>query len=169
MVLIFIDIDGTFINNEFRCKLYYENNKPISGSEHPLNDQAVVNLKYLIERYDASIVVSSTYRKHEKDYNNLILEFAKYDLDNKVIGKTPILDDDSTRLDEIKQYFKDISNKETIDAFVVLDDDPLDNGEFAENYLVKCNYFKEAFEHESKLVRAIEILDKQLNINNEIE
>ena len=64
------------------------------------------------------MVITSTWRKDEEGRSTLLKALGEYELDNKVIGYTPVLDE--TRGIEIKQFL--ISLKETAN-FIILDDD----------------------------------------------
>jgi len=109
MKLIFLDIDGVMNHRDYmvRSRLHHlQEFCPI----------AVRNLREIIKRTGAMVVISSTWRKF-KDIDKVMF---CYDLDQYVVGKTPILEDE-IRGKEIQQYI-DNSDFE-VEQFIIIDDD----------------------------------------------
>lgn len=115
MKLIFLDIDGVMNHRNYfrRSRL------------HDLQEfcpVAVRNLREIIKRTGAKIVISSTWRK----FNDIDYIMSCYDLDQYVVGKTPNLID-HIRGDEIdlfiKRYFKNTECIEKLESFIIIDDD----------------------------------------------
>lgn len=131
MNIIFLDVDGVLnsVNHARYCKevLNYED---ISGSNYPFDDEALMNLKYLVDITDAKIIISSYWKLFENNIIGLMNKLKEYDLDNKVIGFTPNID--GNKVKEIMYLI----NENGYDNYIVLDDSSLDIP-----YLVKTNRF----------------------------
>lgn len=116
MKIIFLDVDGVI--------------KPYN-SETPLmslNSTCTKNLKELLEKTGANIVLSTSWRENPVDLNFLMHQLSKHDINASVIaGSTPIfwgLNNgawEGSRGHEIESYIK--SNLIDIEKFVILDDD----------------------------------------------
>jgi hypothetical protein len=128
MKLIFLDIDGVMNHRNYivRSRLHeLQEFCPI----------AVRNLREIIKRTGAKIVLSSTWRQG-RTMKQLKTLFSCYDLDQYLIGKTPYLED-QIRGNEIKQFLDNVF--EPVESFVILDDDK-DMGELLP-HLVHCINF----------------------------
>lgn len=115
MKLIFLDIDGVMNHNNF-----FQRSRLHMGQEFcPV---AVRNLREIIKRTDAKIVLSSTWRKG-LSVGDIKTLFSWYDLDKYVVGKTPVLDE-QIRGHEI-QLFMDMLHHPIypIESFIIIDDD----------------------------------------------
>lgn len=122
MKVIFLDIDGV---------LNYKNFKKVVCGFIFVDDEKVKLLKKIIDRTEAKIVLSSSWRmdrfyesKREKprDYNlyqRLVKKLKEYDL--TIYSHTPILTG-GYRGKEICQWIQDWQG-ELIESFVILDDD----------------------------------------------
>lgn len=132
MNIIFLDVDGVLNSINKLIETYNKTHKPHSGYSYPFDEKCLENLKLLIQETNSKIVITSTWRKDEEGRRTLLKALSEYELDNKVIGYTPVLDE--TRGIEIKQFL--ISLKETPN-FVILDDDS-DMGELTP-FLIKTN------------------------------
>ena len=132
MNIIFLDVDGVLNSRNKLIEIYNKTHKPHSGYSYPFDERCLENLKLLVQETNSKIVVSSTWRKDEEGRITLLKVLSEYELDNKIIGYTPVLDKE--RGIEIKQFL--ISLKETHN-FVILDDD-LDMGEL-NPFLIKTN------------------------------
>ncbi|WP_310191385.1 HAD domain-containing protein [Bacillus sp. 3255] len=113
MKLIFLDIDGVMNHRNYMVR----------SRLHMMQEfcpVAVRNLREVVKRTGANIVLSSTWRKglSIKEIKKL---FSWYDLDKYVIGKTPVLDWE-IRGKEI-QLFMDEFKLQPIESFIILDDD----------------------------------------------
>ena len=132
MNIIFLDVDGVLNSRNKLIEIYNKTHKPHSGYSYPFDERCLENLKLLVQETNSKIVVSSTWRKDKEGRITLLKVLSEYELDNKIIGYTPVLDKE--RGIEIKQFL--ISLKETHN-FVILDDD-LDMGEL-NPFLIKTN------------------------------
>lgn len=112
MKLIFLDIDGV-LNHEY----FYEHSRLHRG--HGFCPVSVQNLREIIKRTGAKIILSSTWRRGMTMIDMQEL-FGWYDLDRYVVGKTPIFDG-QIRGNEIKNLLDETSIE--IESFVILDDD----------------------------------------------
>lgn len=113
MKLIFLDIDGVMNHENFndRSRLHHG---------HAFCPVAVQNLREIIKRTGAKIILSSTWRRgmHQIEIREL---FSNYDLDQYVLGKTGILEN-QIRGNEIKELL-DGCDEDFVESFVILDDD----------------------------------------------
>jgi hypothetical protein len=93
---------------------------------------AVRNLREILKRTGAYIVLSSTWRKGYslQEIKDL---FACYDLGHYVVGKTPVIDEAIRDL-EIQAYLDTCEQK--IESFIIIDDDK-DMGELLPR-LIHC-------------------------------
>jgi len=143
MKLIFLDIDGVMNHRNFfqRSRL------------HELQEfcpYAVRNLREVIKITGARIVISSTWRKG-RTMKQLKELFSWYDLDQYLIGKTPVLNGEIRGI-EIQSYLD--AFKHPVESFVILDDDR-DMGHLLP-FLVHCSPIS-GFD-DQKRVEAISIL-----------
>lgn len=124
---IFLDIDGV-MNSWF---------SEVSDKHESLafDPKAVENLKYILDKTDAKIVVSSTWRIGEtvETLKNRI--FSHYGLDSYVVGTTPIYNE-TPRGIEISDFLATL-HKLAIEGIVILDDDS--DMEDLKEYHVKVN------------------------------
>ena len=132
MNIIFLDVDGVLNSRNKLIEIYNKTHKPHSGYSYPFDERCLENLKLLVQETNSKIVVSSTWRKDKEGRTTLLKVLSEYELDNKIIGYTPMLDKE--RGIEIKQFL--ISLKE-MPNFVILDDD-FDMGEL-NPFLIKTN------------------------------
>lgn len=119
--IIFLDIDGV-LNTGRKQDLQEE----IDGRmkfQHQFNfdEECMKNLKEIIFKFDAYVVISSSWRiEKDKVYmRELLRNFKEYDIDNRIIDTTPSFS--TTRGEEIKRWLFD--NKERISNYVILDDE----------------------------------------------
>jgi hypothetical protein len=92
MKLIFLDIDGVMNHRNYM----------IRSRLHHLQEfcpVAVRNLREIVKRTNAKIVISSTWRK----FKDMDFVMSCYDLDQYVIGKTSVIED-VIRGVEIQRY-----------------------------------------------------------------
>ncbi len=138
--IIFLDVDGVLnsVDSDIIDKVHLD------------------NLEYIINhsKFPCKIVLSTSWRKHENTKIELLdtlkSELNVDDIDNLVIGSTPLLEK-SQRAIEIDRYFKlnrDVLNKKyKTESWVALDDMSLDkpneeckqimNGHFVK---INCQY-----------------------------
>lgn len=117
MNIIFLDVDGVLNSLNKLIELYNKTSKPHSGSNFPFDENCLNNLKILVEETNSQIVITSTWRKYQKDIKILFNELKKYDLDKQVIGYTPILN--KKREEEIIEYLNKLNIKVN---YVIIDD-----------------------------------------------
>ena len=156
MNVIFLDIDGV-LNSPNYTKRYKEMKTKKGRTYKNIDDNALNYLKELQNRYDAKIVLTSTWRKwrnlisidkfkksikedpitedeRTEDYANLRTLYEKlrleYDLD-----LDDMTDDLQNRMLEIQLYL--LLHKE-IEKFVILDDDDQNFTEMFEEQFVQC-------------------------------
>jgi hypothetical protein len=140
MNVIFLDIDGV-LNSEESIIQYYEKfqseGNPRYDCDQIFPQKYMLNLKEIVDKANANIVVSSTWRIFYPDgdmWLKLIENLKEYGLDTKVIGVTRRLSGE--RGDEIREY---LSRHPEITNFVILDDDS-DMCEFTEIHLAKSSW-----------------------------
>lgn len=146
MKVIFLDIDGVLITPEsiYKSKKHYlETGEEVSA----LDEERVAIIKNIVDRTDAKIVLSSTYKLHfKKNENNEVIAtsyttklmeniFAKYSL--KIYDLTPN--------DYYRRRYKEISlylESHTIDSFLIIDDEGKELSEvFPDNFIkIKTPY-----------------------------
>jgi hypothetical protein len=148
MKLIFLDIDGVMNHRDYfvRSRLHQlQEFCPIS----------VRNLREIIKRTDANIVISSSWRLGGAKEMKQIL--SCYDLDKYFVGLTPVINDGIRGL-EIQAFIDAFpSLVEPIESFVILDDDK-DMGDLLP-HLVYCRY---GGLNDDRREEAISILNKEV-------
>ena len=132
MNIIFLDIDGVLNSHRKLEEVYNKTHKPHSGYEYPFDEICLNNLKKLIEITDSKLVITSVWRKDEEGRDTLINALKEYELDQYIIGYTPILG--KKRGIEIQAYLDQLDYTPN---FIILDD----NSDMEEliNHLVKTN------------------------------
>ena len=152
--LIFLDIDGVVVSRNWLTE-QHKMGKPWLSSEIEFDPYVLGLLKKLIHETDGKIIISSTWRKSDKDMNNLKSQFDKYDI--PIYGVTINW---ATRgmeiLKTIRQLFPEFDRDD--DRFVVFDDDMFDIRPFISEYkLIKVNGMNGLIEYD--IDRAISILN----------
>lgn len=132
MNIIFLDVDGVLNSIDHAKKVYEETLRAHSGYEYPFDPECLERLQRLVEKTDARIVITSTWRKTEEGKRVLQNILEQYDLANRVIGYTPILN--TKRGEEIKSFLETL-NVEA--SYIILDDD--DDMEELTPYLILTN------------------------------
>lgn len=158
--IIFLDVDGVLNSQSYclRCKLN-------DNSEWEIDEECVKNLKTIVDKTGADIVLSSTWRRMKDDYRlsirlNMILD--KYGL--HISDKTPWLH--GNRPEEIKLWLDDyIFKGNEVKSFVILDDDfSIDAYKKygLENNVVKTSFYEEnGGLREEHVKQAISILERK--------
>ena len=126
MKIIFLDIDGVL--NSRRYDVHRKEN------EGNIDVTRLVILKQLIEKTNARIILTSSWRCHwdpngentDETGKELIETFARYGIE--LYGKTPQINDD--RAEEIRVWLNGHSD---VDGFVIFDDIKLGWGELEPN------------------------------------
>lgn len=131
MKLVFLDIDYVLSSYRKAKEVYMITGKRHSGKDFPFDEKCMENLKYLINKTGAYIVITSSWRKYEDHMIALKEKLIEYDLLDRVIGKTNVL---GNREEEINEFLNNIKDKI---SFIILDD----NNQIGEltKYLVKTN------------------------------
>lgn len=132
MNIIFLDVDGVLNSIDHAKKVCEETLRAHSGYEYPFDPECLERLQRLVEKTDARIVITSTWRKTEEGKRVLQNILEQYDLANRVIGYTPILN--TKRGEEIKSFLETL-NVEA--SYIILDDD--DDMEELTPYLILTN------------------------------
>lgn len=157
MKVIFLDVDGV-LNSKDDLLIYRAKNN-ITGCilYAEVEDRPLKLLKEIIDKTNAKIVVSSSWRIGcifgNKLYTKLINRLSDYDME--VYDITPSLSGDTQRGDEIREWL----SKNPVDNFIILDDDS-DMCEF----LNTDHFIKTTYEHgltEELKELAIKILNKK--------
>ncbi|MCU5279466.1 HAD domain-containing protein [Bacillus cereus] len=151
MNLIFLDIDGVMNHSNYFVR----------SKQHMLQafcPKALINLKEILEKCNAKIVVTSTWRKLGSANTLKKSIFSHYGLQKYVIGRTPILINEP-RGAEI-QAFIDNFNK-PIDRFIIIDDD--DDMLHLSDRLVLTSPYKDGL-NERKRDEAIQLLNQDTSI-----
>ena len=157
MKVIFLDIDGVLNSRIYDRKRNWNENTDIDETRLPV-------LKSIVDRTEAVIVLSSTWRTHwDKDpalcgedgeYINKTL--AKYGLE--IYSKTPDYGLCGERKDEITGWLT--SAKEEIESFVILDDYAFGWDELFDNFVKTNPNFGLGLEEEHA-GKAIKILNRK--------
>ena len=132
MNIIFLDVDGVLNSHRKLEEVYNKTHKPHSGYQYPFDENSLKNLKRLVEETDSKLVITSVWRKDEEGRDTLINALKEYELDQYIIGYTPILG--KKRGIEIQAYLNQLDYTPN---FIILDD----NSDMEEliNHLVKTN------------------------------
>lgn len=178
MKIIFLDVDGVLNTQRQIMRQVVDNNmKSKSGMELNFDPRGMMFLKEIIEKTDAYIVISSTWRLHagkidgvrninaETDdilWVGLMKNLESIGVRDRVIDVTPY--GDKHRGDEIR-YWLDHHKDLNIEQFVILDDDS-DMCEFTNTNLAKCSW-KYGLEEDVK-DEALSILNGKGMIYNRI-
>lgn len=130
--IIFLDVDGVLNSIRNLIKVYEQTHKQHSGYNYPFDENCLENLCSLVEKTNSKIVITSTWRRHEKGLKVLLDKLEEFNLSDKVIGYTPVLN--KTRGEEIKKFLDTLNYKPN---FIIIDDD-CDMGELLP-FLINTN------------------------------
>ena len=138
---IFLDIDGV-LNNE----LYIEDRWNMNGehamhmSHVPFDPKCLYNLmilvRYMEQEYNVKIILSSTWRLHEEDYNLVNARLAEYGL--VLSGKTNCIN--HARGIEIKNFLIENNYIAQYDEFIILDDEKFDIVDIFPDRLIQTDF-----------------------------
>ena len=132
MNIIFLDIDGVLNSHRKLKEVYEKTHKPHSGYNYPFDEICLNNLKRLVELTNSKLVITSTWRKDKEGRDKIIEALKEYQLDQSIIGYTPILN--QPRGVEIQAY---LDTLEIQPNFIIIDDDT--DMESLMDYLIKTN------------------------------
>ncbi len=152
MKIIFLDIDGVL--NSYR----YQQIRTVRQGN--IDDTRMILLKEIVEQTQASIVLSSTWRKHWSKEGaldgigkELAETFNRFGL--SISDKTPVLDTND-RADEIRLWMEQNGKPE---SFVILDDIAFGWGELAER-LIKTDFRIGRGLEQKHVARAIALMNE---------
>ena len=132
MNIIFLDIDGVLNSHRKLKEVYEKTHKPHSGYNYPFDEICLNNLKRLVELTNSKLVITSTWWKDKEGRDKIIEALKEYQLDQSIIGYTPILN--QPRGVEIQAY---LDTLEIQPNFIIIDDDT--DMESLMDYLIKTN------------------------------
>lgn len=116
MNIIFLDVDYVLNSISNAIEEYEKTKIPRSGKDFPFDESCMFNLKYIVEKTNAVLVITSSWRKYEDHKQRLLEELNKYGLVDHVIGYTKDL---GNRVLEIKDYLNSLDCEVN---FIILDD-----------------------------------------------
>lgn len=158
MKIIFLDIDGVL--NYHSCFDNLTENSDVVTPEHNIawNKRCVRELNRILDKTDAKIVVSSTWRSLNYLYSMIVNDMGIKE--GSIIGRTPdrlpiTMYGGTCRGDEIKAW---LVNTDIITENIVILDDDDDMGDLM-GYLVQTDWFGDGL-NRSIADKAITILDK---------
>ena len=167
MKIIFLDIDGVL-----NSMAYFKSNKNIKETRFDdISDFHLRNLAEIYHKCNAHIVLSSTWRELDDEYNMtcyemwkyLVNSLKRYDMD--IMSKTPVID--QNRPLEIKTWLDNRVDREQI-KFVILDDDfskesydKYGIGDCLVHTKFFCNTLEEGGLQQEHVDMAIKILNKE--------
>lgn len=123
LIYIFLDVDGVLNNQNYIEKCYEMHHQPMHMNHVPFDPKCLKNLMLLVQCYEnnnykVKIILSSTWRLSEIDYEIVNARLAEYGL--RLSGKTC---NKGHRGKEIKVYLQE--NQDYKD-FIIIDDDSFD-------------------------------------------
>ena len=115
MKIIFLDIDGVLNNPGCYAKA--------SGTMTPADPGCVAVLNHIVDETGALIVISSTWKLHGLIFcRERLLEWGVRA--HKILDRTPNLQaKNKTRAEEIQRWLDDRADHDSIESFVILDDE----------------------------------------------
>lgn len=154
MKVVFLDLDGVLNSRIYDRTRNFDELTYIDETRMPL-------LKQIIERTNAVIVFSSTWRsdwekdcvRRKADGNYIVETFEKFGLE--IYDKTPDLGFSASRADEIRAWLNE--HGKDVSAYVIIDDCNDDWREMREHVVKTSAYIGRGLE-EIHVMRAIEIL-----------
>lgn len=136
LIYIFLDVDGVLNSFQYLEYCYKRHGKPMSMNHTPFDPKCLDNLMILVQSleqkdYDVQLILSSTWRLCEIDYEIVNARLAEYGL--RLKGKTPRIE--QQRGLEIKEFLKD---KKYLN-YIILDDESFDILQYHSSHLVTTN------------------------------
>ncbi len=117
MKILFLDVDGVLNNDDWAWEMYKKYKVEVYR-EDILYQPSLCELRRIINATGAKIVVSSSWRKIEHAYKDLLMWLKMYGME--VLDVTPYVG--GIRGDDIEAWFKRNKDKQ-IESYAILDDD----------------------------------------------
>jgi len=114
-----LDIDGVMISTDDIKRRYYRLNRHVP-SWLPFNSVALANLAFIVNRTNAKIVLSSSWRKRSGHREFITEQLARFNIEKSFIDATPSI---GRRDEEIKAW---IEANDFTGNFAILDDGSFD-------------------------------------------
>ena len=137
IIYIFLDVDGVLNSENYIIKCYKKHHKPMHMNHVPFDPKCLNNLMLLVQALEkhtlknVKIILSSTWRLHEVDYEIVNARLAEYGL--TLSGKTSYIHGERGK--EIKEYLDSLRYK--CYNFIILDDDINDIIPYFSNNLIR--------------------------------
>lgn len=153
-VYIFLDIDGVLNNINHYRKQHEKYGGRFFCQNMPFNPDSIKNLYKVVKRYDAKIVLTSSWRKSAPCMTVLEARLAEYGL--KIYDKTG---DVGSRCNEIVDWM--FAHTKDDEAYIIIDDEMYDILEgFNRDHIVEVNSYK-GF-NRAKMQEAIDKIEQQM-------
>jgi len=143
MRFVFLDIDGVLNNKDHYAKRHKKYGGKFFCEDMPFNPRSIKNLRKIVDKTKAQVVVSSSWRRDEKCMTVLKARLMEYGI--RVYSVTPYVG--GYRGEEIKKWCKE--NLKLKDKIIIIDDEMYDlHKYYGNNEIVKVNcnkglnYFK---------------------------
>jgi len=146
--IIFLDVDGVLNSMDF---MHYTHALGKDTARVRLDPLCVDKLQQLVDKTNAVVVISSTWRKHLHDMWDLMSFFSTYAI--PVIGVTPG-SKDGIRHKEIRQWLRD--HYVTHDCYIALDDDSYDMVDLKDHFIHTDRKIGLTAKDVSKAIKVIE-------------
>lgn len=139
MVYIFLDVDGV-LNNKFHYKkLHKKYGGRFNMQNMPFNPRSLKNLHRIVKKYDAKIILSSSWRHSDKCMTVLEARLIEYGM--KIHDKTFTFESLSTRGEEIAAWCAEYARPG--DKILIIDDKLYDlEKHFNMTGILKVNRYK---------------------------
>ncbi len=137
MKYIFLDIDGVLNNKKHYSKQHKKYGGRFICENMPFNPRSILNLRKIIDKTNAKIVISSSWRRTKNGM--VVLEARLIEYGIKIHSTTPFIN--ASRGKEIRQWCKE--NTQKGDKILIIDDEMYDIKEyFDSDEIVKIDYNK---------------------------
>lgn len=163
MKVIFLDIDGV-LNSDKYWEMILPYEKQMTEMESEIDTQCLNNLKKIVNITKAKIVITSTWKKINRKYE----EFKKYMIQNgiSIYDKTPdSLQSSINRGEEIRTWLEE--HKSEVDNFIIIDDEIYPDYNELEERLVKTEFYKGRGLEKKHVEKAINMLGKDREYDEE--
>lgn len=153
-VYIFLDIDGVLNNIKHYRKQHEKYGGRFFCQNMPFNPKSIENLRKVVKRFDAKIVLTSSWRKSAPCMTVLEARLCEYGL--KIYDKTG---DVGSRCNEIVDWM--FAHTKDDEAYIIIDDEMYDILEgFNRDHIVEVNSYK-GF-NRAKMQEAIDKIERQM-------